>query len=288
MKTFLIAGGDMRQTYLADMLSKDYKVYTIGFDKNIIKSNGITLFDGIAQCNVRVDYIVLPLPCSTDGVFLNAPFCRKSIPIDSLTTIAKEDCIVFGGNVSKDIERVFTDRGLKVFDFAKREEFNIYNAVATSEGAIQITLEELPETISNQKVLILGFGRIAKVLAYSLKCLNANVTISARKYSDLAWADIMGYGSIHLSNLEDHLASYKIIYNTIPILVLDKSRLNTLNKDTIIIDLASKPGGVDFQSAYSLDLKTIWALSLPGKTSPVSAGRYIGIAIKNILKDLQV
>lgn len=276
----------MRQTYLAEMLSKKYKVYALGFDKNIVKCNSINLFENIAQCNVRVDYIIMPLPCSTDGIFLNAPFCRKSIPIESLTTIANEDCIIFGGGINKDIEEVFTARGLKVFDFTKREEFNVYNAIATSEGAIQITLEELQETISGQKVLVLGFGRIAKVLANTLKNMGAVVTISARKYSDLAWAEVYGYNALHISKLESSLPQYNIIYNTIPSMVLDSYRLNLVDKNCFIIDLASRPGGVDFQYCNDKSIKVVWALSLPGKTSPVSAGRYIGIAVENILNDI--
>lgn len=276
----------MRQTYLAEMLSKKYKVYALGFDKNIIKYDSITLFENIAQCNIRVDCIIMPLPCSTDGIFLNAPFCRKSIPIETLTTIATEDCTIFGGGISKDINEMFASRGLKVFDFTKREEFNVYNAIATSEGAIQITLEELPETISGQKVLILGFGRISKVLANTLKNMGALVTISARKYSDLAWAEVYGYNSLHISKLESSLPCYNIVYNTIPTMILDAYRLNLLNKDCLIIDLASRPGGVDFQYCNDKNLKVIWALSLPGKTSPVSAGRYIGIAVENILNDI--
>ena len=69
-------------------------------------------------------------------------------------------------------------------------------------------------------------------------------------------------------------------------MILDADRLNLLNKDCLIIDLASRPGGVDFQYCNDKNLKVIWALSLPGKTSPVSAGRYIGIAVENILNDI--
>lgn len=287
MKTFLIAGGDMRQTYLADILSKKYQVMTLGFDKNIIKSKKVTLFDNIGQCNTKIDYILMPLPCSTDGIFLNTPFSRKSIPIESLTSIANEDTIIFGGGITHEIEEIFTSRGLKIFDFTKREEFNIYNAVATAEGTIQITLEELSETISKQNVLILGFGRISKVLANILKNMGAKVTISARKYSDLAWAEVYGYDTIHLSKLETSLGSYTLIYNTIPSMILDSSKLNLINKEALIIDLSSRPGGVDFQYCNDKNLKVIWALSLPGKTSPISAGKYIGIAVENILNDIQ-
>lgn len=286
METLLIAGGDMRQTYLADTLSKRYRVYALGFDRNVLKSDGVTLFDSVAQCNVRVDYIVMPLPCSTDGIFLNAPFCRSSIPIDSLTTVANEDCIVFGGGVTKSIEETFTSRGLRVFDYTQREEFNVYNAVATSEGAIQVTLEELPETISSKSVLVIGFGRIAKVLSNTLKNMGAKVTVAARKYSDLAWAEVYGYTALHLSRLESSLTQYDVVYNTVPAMVLDAYRLNLLRKDVLVVDLASRPGGVDFQYCNDHDVRVVWALSLPGKTSPASAGRYVGVAVENILNDI--
>ena len=116
--------------------------------------------------------------------------------------------------------------------------------------------------------------------------MGALVTISARKYSDLAWAEVYGYNSLHISKLESSLPCYNIVYNTIPTMILDAYRLNLLNKDCLIIDLASRPGGVDFQYCNDKNLKVIWALSLPGKTSPVSAGRYIGIAVENILNDI--
>jgi dipicolinate synthase subunit A len=86
--------------------------------------------------------------------------------------------------------------------------------------------------------------------------------------------------------LESSLTQYDIVYNTIPSLILDSYRLNLVRRDCLIIDLASRPGGVDFQYCNDKNIKVVWALSLPGKTSPVSAGNYIGIAIENILQDL--
>ena len=50
-------------------------------------------------------------------------------------------------------------------------------------------------------------------------------------------------------------------------------------------DLASKPGGVDFDTAGKLGLKVVWALSLPGKIAPVTSGEIIACTILNILKE---
>ena len=48
------------------------------------------------------------------------------------------------------------------------------------------------------------------------------------------------------------------------------------------------PAGVDFDAAKSLGLKVIWALSLPGKTAPVTSGAIIKDTIMNIINDLGV
>ena len=52
------------------------------------------------------------------------------------------------------------------------------------------------------------------------------------------------------------------------------------------MDLASKPGGVDMEAASRLGVRVIWALSLPGKVAPVTAGKIIRDTIYHILNEL--
>ena len=68
-------------------------------------------------------------------------------------------------------------------------------------------------------------------------------------------------------------------------MVLDKSILERADPDCLIIDLASKPGGVDFSAAAKLGIKVIWALGLPGKTAPVTSGEIIADTVINILSE---
>jgi dipicolinate synthase subunit A len=53
----------------------------------------------------------------------------------------------------------------------------------------------------------------------------------------------------------------------------------------LVIDLASKPGGVDFEYAQYKGIKTIHALSLPGKVAPVTTAMYMETVIYNIIKE---
>ena len=80
--------------------------------------------------------------------------------------------------------------------------------------------------------------------------------------------------------------NYDLVVNTIPARVLGREELAALRPDCLILDLASKPGGVDLAAAGELGLTVIWALSLPGKVAPVSAGRAIQQAIYHLLHEL--
>ena len=93
-----------------------------------------------------------------------------------------------------------------------------------------------------------------------------------------------GYEPLPLDNLKDHIHEFDIIFNTIPSLILDDEILTKVKKDALIIDLASKPGGVDLAEAERLNIKTIHALGLPGKTAPVTAGEIIAESIIDTLK----
>ena len=75
---------------------------------------------------------------------------------------------------------------------------------------------------------------------------------------------------------------------TTPVKVLDGGRLADLRPGCLVIDLASKPGGVDMDAAAQLGVKVIWALSLPGKVAPVTSGKIIRDTIYNILNELGV
>ena len=115
--------------------------------------------------------------------------------------------------------------------------------------------------------------------------MGAEVTVTARKYSDLAWAEIYGCHGIHTSSLKDCIRNFSLIINTVPAVILNEDILKEASAESLIIDLASKPGGVDFDTARRLGLKVVWALSLPGKVAPVSSGEIIASTILNILKE---
>ena len=147
-------------------------------------------------------------------------------------------------------------------------------------------MEHLPITIHGARVLVIGFGRVGRLTAQRFAALGAKVSVAARKYDQLAWAQAMGLGTEHLEQLAGWLCGYNLVINTVPARVLGRSELEDLRQDCLVLDLASKPGGVDLAAAGELGLTVIWALSLPGKVAPVTAGGAIKTTIYNMLREL--
>lgn len=285
-ETIIVAGGDLRFVSLAQMLAQRRRVYAIGFDRSVIPDEKIILTD-VMNIPERADMLILPMPVSEDGVTLCCPFYTGAADLSALAGRVKENGKVFGGRVTDKVREIFSQAGFDITDYFLREELSVLNARATAEGALQIALEEQSTVISGQKILILGMGRIARSLIKVLSGFGADITVCARKYSDLAWAEVEGCRSVHMSMLKGSpaLSEAELIFNTVPHRILTEAELKCCRSDVLIIDLASKPGGMDMEAAGRLGLRAIWALSLPGKTAPVTSGRIIGETIENILRE---
>jgi len=283
---YTILGGDKRSLELGKLLAEDGNGVCIhGFDRlDQYKYESVNLNQAIEYADV----IVGPLPFSTDNVNINAPFSNEVIQIDKVFNLMSEKQIIIGGKFSIEHEEKLKNKNLKFADYFKREEMQVLNAIPTAEGAIQIAMEETPITLHNSNVIILGYGRIGKVLSKMLYGIGANVHVEARKYSDLAWIKNYGYIPIHQKVLRTYLPRMNVVFNTIPQMILNKELLKSIDRNCIIIDLASKPGGVDLEAAKELEIKAISALGLPGKIAPITAAMVIKNTIYNIIEELDV
>ncbi len=281
-KSVAVIGGDKRQLYCADAFLKDGLKVTLGGFEKLKSDSGIEITSPLeaALCS---EFIVLPLPC-VKGDRINAPFSSENILLSDALLTAFYGKKIFCGQKDKLLTLSQKINPNLVYDYSNREEFAVLNAVATAEGAIEIAMREYEGTISHAECLVCGYGRIGKVLTDLLCSLNANVTVSARKKSDLAWISTKQCKCVKTSNL-DSLKPFDIIFNTVPALVFDSKILSHIAKKAVVIDLASVPGGVDFESASRLSICAIHALSLPGKAAPKTAGEIIKNTITNMLEE---
>lgn len=238
-----VAGGDMRQAKLAELLAEDgHSVHTFALER-LGPIPGVRAEESLAELCLA-DCAVLPLPAAGEGSLLNAPLAEETHPLTQLLDALRPGQVVCAGMVSPEITAMAAARGLVLHDYFAREELAVANAVPTAEGAIQIAMEELPITIQGARALVIGYGRLGRALAQRLAALGAKVSVAARKYADLAWAESCGYGIEHTGQLEGWLCCYDLVVNTVPARILGRKSLKDLQPGCLVIDLASKPGGV--------------------------------------------
>ncbi len=253
------------------------------------KGYKVEIYNGSSPLKSSIDssdIILLGLPASCDDVHVNCD--NLSVSLRDVAMLAGRNKIVMGGRMSERVKALFDVYYVKWADYASYESFEILNAIPTAEGAIQIAMEEFPFTVFSSRMFVTGFGKVSKALALRLKALGAFVTIVARNPNARAEAESMGFESIPFEMLPDRVCDCDILFNTVPDKVITKAVLSNMTPSQGIIDLASKPGGVDLDSASALGINVIWALSLPGKVAPMSAGEIIQKTVCSIAKDIRL
>lgn len=245
-KRFAVVGSDARQAAAGRALAR--AGYTVG---------------GVQQLP-QADCILLPLPLEQSG-----------LPLAQL----------LGGKVTESALSIARAAGVELVDYFARPELTVYNAIPTAEGCIGILLERRSRTLWGAAVLVLGFGPVGRALAVRLAALGARVTVAARRPVQRAMAEELGLRAVPLTELAAEAAAFDTVVNTIPAPVLTAQVLAELPKKSLIVDLASKPGGTDFAAARRLGHTALHALSLPTVWAPETAGEALARTVQAILQE---
>ena len=277
--SILILGGDERALRLGDYLeAKSLKVCYYGFAD-------ITCFESLSEALKDKRCVILPLPFTRDRETLNSPLSDEKIKLADIAAQADKAGFIFGGQLSECFTEELRLRSIKYYDYFTSETLALYNAVPTAEGVAGILINELPMTVRDMKCCITGYGRTGKAIAALLKGMGAAVTVAVRNPRDFALAHSNGITPIPYSDLSEKEQSFDTVINTVPAKVLTKAELKNLNSDCVLIETASAPFGIDFQSAKELALTVIKANSLPGRVAPKTAGEIIGRCILPLIKE---
>ena len=261
---FWVVGGDLRQVKLAWLLAEDgHTVHTWALEG---AEEAVAPAEGLEEARLA-DCVILPLPAAGEGGRLNAPLSARKPSLEEVVRALRPGQVVCAGRAGPELRALAEAQRLRLYDYFQ-------------------AMEELPITLHGARVLVLGFGRLGKLTAHRLHALGARVSVAARKWADLAWAEAYGCAPEHLACLDGYLCPYDLVVNTVPARVLDGERLADLKPGCLVIDLASRPGGVDLEAAARLGVRVIWALSLPGRVAPVTAGKILRDTIYHILDEL--
>lgn len=278
-------GGDKREIIVAKEFAKlGAKVNVFGL--SLEKEENIEPFLDVFEAFKGVNALILPvLGINPKGEIYGAYFKEPLLLTLDLLKLLPPKTPVFVGAANLSLKEMIAKADLKLIELMQLDEVAILNSIPSAEGALQLAMQETEITIHGSKSVVLGFGRTAMTLARMLNGLGAFTTVVARDFAQKARALEMGFEAISFNELNSNLKKAQIIFNTVPALVLGEKELNNLSLDALIIDIASFPGGVDFEIAKEKGIKAFLALGLPGKVAPKTSGMILAKVIPRILSE---
>ena len=266
----------------------------------IIQSKGFSVmrsYKSVSELFSLCDIIILPIPVTRDKVTVFSKESEQEVRLDDIISCAKkcQSKVFLGGIIPRPFKLELESWGHTVIDFFEDEELILRNALATAEGALMLAMEKTDTTVLDNEFAVLGFGRIGAYLAKILTSLGGIVTVFARSDIALLSARELGYKTHKLNesctdtqskDLAIRLDSVKVIFNTVPSIIITRKIIEKMHKRPLYIELASNPYGVDNKDARDLNFNVLYAPSLPGRYSPRSAAEYIFDTISSYLNEI--
>lgn len=284
--TVAVIGGDARYLdMIEELLASGIRVNVTGLSvKN--GTSGVVLSSSLGECLEGVKAIVLPILGIDDKGLLHCVLSEQTLTLtEEIMATLPVKALVFTGLAGTLLRQMTTSLGLRLVELMNLDEVAILNSIPSAEGVIQMAMEMLPITIHGSSAFVIGFGRTGRTLARLLSAMGARTWVVARKNADLARIIEMNLKPVSFTEMKSCLDEADMIFNTVPAPVLTEDILTGITPGTIIIDLATTPGGTDFHAAERLGIKAVLAPSLPGRVAPKTAGRILAKAITRFLAE---
>jgi dipicolinate synthase subunit A len=271
-----VIGGDDREIFLVPELQKcGAKIIGLGLEKSPL-GDSIEHAKSFTEIIPKADALILPMFGTDERGLIKAKYSNSPIILNNEVLESIPPGVpLFIGWARTALISAAEKMNIDLVEIANRNEMVILNSIPSAEGAVQMAMEATTITIHSSESFVLGLGRCGMTLVNLLKGMGARVTCVARKPSDQARAVEMGVRSIGFPDLEKEINRAEIVFNTVPALILGRDLLNKMSRETVIIDIASIPGGIDFEYAQMLGIKAQLAPGLPGIVAPKTAGKML-------------
>jgi len=281
----VIIGGDARQIEVINHLIKmDATLTLLGMENLQEKYPNLNFAEFNVNNLKTADAILLPIVGTDDEGNIESIFTSHPIKLtDELFESLPKKCTIYTGIAGNFLKNTCAKYQINLIEMLNLDEVAILNSIPTAEGALLYAIQNTEFTIHDSNSLIVGFGRVGMTLARVLYGLGAHVFIIEKEQRKIARAYELGYTPIKFNNLINRDYDIDIIFNTVPAPILTAKVIANLSQNTLIIDLASKPGGTDFRYAEKRGIKAILAPSLPGIVAPKTAGKILGNTISRLI-----
>jgi dipicolinate synthase subunit A len=282
-----VIGGDARQLEIIRKLTElDARLSLIGFEQLDHAFTG-AVKEKLDEVDFStIDSLILPVPGTNleghvETIFSN----EKVILTGEILSKTPEHCVTYSGISNAYLNGITTEAQRTLVQLFERDDVAIYNSIPTVEGTIMMAIQHTDFTIHGSNITVLGLGRVGMSVARTFAALGAKVKVGARKSEHIARITEMGLTPFHLNNLVNEVKDTDILINTAPHLIVTAMVISKLRSHTLIIDLASKPGGTDFRYAEKRGIKALLAPGLPGIVAPKTAGQILANVLAQLLQD---
>lgn len=282
-----IIGGDARQLeIIRKLIELDAKLSLIGFEQLDHAFTGAVKEKMDDFDFSIVDAIILPVPgINLDGQIETIFSNEKVILTEEIIERTPQHCTIYSGISNSYLNGITKKTNRRLVKLFERDDVAIYNSIPTVEGTIMLAIQHTDFTIHGSNIAVLGLGRVGMSVARTFSALGAKVKVGARKSEHIARITEMGLTPFLLTELENNVGDTDIFINTIPFPIVTASVISKMPPHTLIIDLASKPGGTDFRYAEKRGIKAILAPGLPGIVAPKTAGQILANVLSKLLMD---
>lgn len=283
---FAVIGGDKRTEHLAAQLLRDgHRLRSFALERAALPPE-ISRESCLQSCVYGADCVLLPLPAERGGR-LHAPLSAEELGMPALIEALWPGQLLIGGGLQEETVTAALRGGLRVADLLRQPALAVGNAALTAEGAIGRLIEHSERALWSGRALVLGWGRIGRILALRLSALGAQVTVAARGARDRAMAEALGCAAVDYAGLDGILGDFDFIVNTVPARVLTEGMLCLIRPDALLLELASPPGGFDRTLAQNIGLHALAAPGLPGETAPEAAALLLQKAVYAAIEETE-
>ncbi len=285
-----VVGGDRREQEIARLAAATgATVRAFGFPWPEGGIEGVVHAASAAEALAGARFALFPIPGISPGGALFAPSAPAPIVPDRamLAAMAMPAHIILGwadANLKGHCEAL----GITLHEYEWDQDLMLLRGPAIIEGLLKVVIENTSITIHKANVAVVGQGSIGFLLARYMVALGAVTHVAARNPVQRAAAYAAGAQVHRLEELPALAPGLDMVFSTVPSRVVGRDVLERLPKHALVADLAAPPGGVDFDAARELGLKTVWARGL-GSRAPVTVGasQWSGIRprIERILRE---
>ena len=274
---YAVIGGDLRQVYLAEHLAyHPNRIIYYALEKTPNRCTKATSLENAIRSS---DCVIGPIPLCQNGSFLKQTTEENEFTLDFILNVMKPGQTFFAGCIPDIFLKEAKEKGIYVHDLMQNNTLAIYNTLATAEGAICEAIQKSPQNLHHSKCAVLGYGRCGRTLTNYLKGMSCQISVYSIDEDERSWAQPIADHAGTLQDFEESAIEFDFIFNTIPAVILKDKQLRKLKASVTIIDIASVPGGIDYEAAKRIGINASHCLALPGKYSPESCA----VALKNII-----